>query len=479
MSSTGPASQALPRQHSLATLLVFSLAVMPTAAIGVVLFVYLPPYLAGHLGVSLATIGLVWMSVRLIDIFVDPVLGFVMDRTDTRFGRYRAWLAGGVPIFMIASYMLFLAPKGIGGVYLFFWLFVLYLGNSILSLAQSAWSATLATAYNERSRVFGISTAVGVLAAVLTLFIPVFAPLAGMTSDQGVQAMGLTIVALAPVGVWLAVWRTPERVNKATVHRFVARDYWEIVSKPEVIRLFLAQIALTLGPGWMSAMYIFYFHDARGYTQQQSTILLLVYILIGVAGAPLTARLATRIGKHRTLMITTLAFSLALLSIPLVPWGNVWAAVPVMAWCGFMAAGFGLTINAMMADVGDEIRLHQGKERISLLYSVLSFAGKLTAGFAIGLTFPLLAFFGYKAGEGAHNTPAAIHALEWIFITGPIVFVMMGGICVWGWRLDAARHAGIRAQLDARDALADEAPILASVSATPPHIVLAAGTEAN
>jgi glycoside/pentoside/hexuronide:cation symporter, GPH family len=473
MSVAGQTQQRL----SLATILVFSLATVPISALGTVLFVYLPPYYNEQLGVSLGTIGLVWMGVRLLDLGIDPLLGYLMDRTDTWFGRYRAWLAGGVPLFAFPAYMLFMAPKGITGVYIFLWLFVLYIGNSILSLAQQAWSATLATAYNERSRVFGILTAVGVAATVATLLIPVFAPMAGFSAAQSVRLMGLAIVAMTPLGVWIAVWRTPERVSKATTQHFAIREYWEIVSKPEVIRLFFAQVTLTLGPGWMSAMYLFYFHDVRGYTQQQSTILLVVYILVGVAGALLTARLATRIGKHRTLMVTTTAFSLALITIPLVPRGNVIAGLPLMAWCGFMAAGFGLTINSMMADVGDEIRLHQGKERISLLYSVLTFASKLTAGFAIGLTLPLLGWFGYDA-HNAHNTPAAINALAWLFIAGPILFVMLGGLCVWGWKLDAVRHAGIRAALDARDAMAmDEAPILASVSVTQPHVALAAESD--
>src|SRR6185436_3444958 len=108
---------------SLATILIFCLGNLAPAMLGVVLFVYLPPYLAGHLGVSLAVIGGVWASVRLIDLGVDPLLGHMMDRTDTRFGRYRVWLAGGVPIFALGTYMLFMAPKGIGGTYLFFWLF--------------------------------------------------------------------------------------------------------------------------------------------------------------------------------------------------------------------------------------------------------------------------------------------------------------------------------------------------------------------
>jgi hypothetical protein len=53
-----------------------------------------------------------------------------------------------------------------------------------------------------------------------------------------------------------------------------------------------------------------------------------------------------------------------------------------------------------------------------------------------------------------------------------MVFVMLGGLCVVGWKLDADRHAGVRAQLDARDAALEEAPVLKTVSGTQPHIAL-------
>ena len=43
-----------------------------------------------------------------------------------------------------------------------------------------------------------------------------------------------------------------------------------------------------------------------------------------------------------------------------------------------------------------------------------------------------------------------------------IVFVILGGACVVGWKLDADRHAGVRAQLDARDAGLEETPVAAS-----------------
>ena len=72
---------------------------------------------------------------------------------------------------------------------------------------------------------------------------------------------------------------------------------------------------------------------------------------------PSAAWLATRFSKHRTLMVTTTAYSLGLCTVVFLPRSNLLATVPVMFWCGFMASGFDLMIRAMLADVGDEVRL--------------------------------------------------------------------------------------------------------------------------
>lgn len=202
----------------------------------------------------------------------------------------------------------------------------------------------------------------------------------------------------------------------------------------------------------MSALYLFYFRDILKFSTQAATVLLLIYILAGILGAPLAARVSKRFGKHRTLIATTTAFSIGLLGLLIVPKGNIPAVIPIMAWCGLMAAGFTLLITAMMADVGDEIRLQQDRECMSLLYATLTFAAKIAAACSIAITFPLLGILGFNAAEGTANTLVALHGLQWAFLIGPIVFVMLGGACVWGWKLDAARHADVRARLDARDA---------------------------
>ncbi|MCC7266369.1 MAG: MFS transporter, partial [Caulobacteraceae bacterium] len=317
----------------------FSTLALPLGALAVAVSVYLPPYFAANLGVNLAAIGAAFAIVRLLDIGVDPILGLVMDRTRTPLGRYRVWVLIGGPILMAAVYALFEAPHGIGTAYLIAWLLVFYLGNSILGLGHSAWAATLATDYHQRSRVFGVLAAAGVIGAVIVLLIPLGSAHAGWTDAQAVRAMGWFIFALIPVVVALVALRTPERIAKAMHGHFVLKDYLTLLIKPDLLRLFLAQMALTLGPGWMSALYLFFFKDSRGFTGEQASGLLLVYVIAGIVGAPLTARLAMRWSKHRTLMVTTTAYSLGLCTVMIMPKGNVPFAVPVMFWCGFMASG--------------------------------------------------------------------------------------------------------------------------------------------
>ncbi len=437
---------------SLATILPFSAPSLPLSAVGIAVFVYLPNYFASHLAVSLTVIGTVWGLVRLLDIPVDVILAVFMDRTRTIIGRYRAWLTLGTPILMTALYRLFMAPVGFSGAYLLSWLVVFYLGTSIMNLAHSAWAAKVATHYHERSRLFGILNAVGVVGTMAAIAIVIFGKQLGLADAQDVPAMGWLAIILLPFAVGLAALMTPERVAPGTQRGFPLRDYWEVMCKPDLLRLFAAQLTLTLGPGWMSALYLFFFEKARGFTASQASILLAVYIFAQIPGSFASAALARRIGKHRALIVASTGFSLGLLSIFITPKADIWAALPSLFWSGLTAAGFDLMIRAMLADMGDEIRLKQGQERISLLYAVNGLAAKIAGAISIAVAYPLLAALGFNPHEGAVNTPAAINNLQWAFLLGPLVFVMLGGACVVGWRMNAERHGEVRAALEARDA---------------------------
>ena len=113
------------------------------------LAVYLPSYYSGDLGLDLTAVGTAFMVVRLLDIGIDPLLGFLMDRTRTPIGRYRPWMILGAPLIMLAIGMLFMAERGVGIAYLLTWLLFAYGGWSVLGLAQLSLAANVTTDYHE------------------------------------------------------------------------------------------------------------------------------------------------------------------------------------------------------------------------------------------------------------------------------------------------------------------------------------------
>lgn len=451
---------------ALGAVFAFACAYLPFAALTLSVAVQLPRFFATHLGVGLAVGGLFGL-VRLIDIPLDPALGVAMDRTRSRLGRYRLWMIIAAPVLMAALYMLYQAEVGVSRVYIVGWLLVMYLGMSILLLSGNAWASVLATSYKERSRIFGVMAGLGVTGALVVLLIPILASQRGVGEAQAVRMVGWFLFFLVPVTIAITTIFTRERPVKADADHFALRDYVGLLARGNVLRLVFADFFVTLGPGWMSALYLFFFEDSRGFTTTQANLLLMIYILAGLVGAPATAWLANKMSKHRALMITTTGYSLMLVMIFVLPRGAFAPAAPAMFLAGALAAGFVVMIRSLTADVGDEIRLEQNKQQIGLLYALTSATTKAAGALAITLTFAVLGFIGYNPKEGAANGPAQIHGLELAYTIGPIVFVMLGGACFLGYKLSAARHAEIRRQLDERDALYEEAPGLESLTSEP------------
>ena len=61
-----------------------------------------------------------------------------------------------------------------------------------------------------------------------------------------------------------------------------------------------------------------------------------------------------------------------------------------------------------------------------------------------------------------------------VYLVGPVTFVMLGGACYIGYKLDSTRHAQIRAELEARDALEPGGSMLGGMGAEqlPPGAVV-------
>ncbi len=424
---------------------------LPLAGIGLPLVVHLPTYYARDLGLPLAQVGWAFLFVRLADIGLDPILGTLMDRTRSRLGRFRPWLIGSVPVLLAAAWMLFMARPGVDMAYLWFWLVVAYAGFSMGSLSQQAWASALSPDYDQRSRIYGWWQAGNVLGILLVLLMPPLVQIGlGGSRPEGVQAMGWFIILLLPISVALASWKVGEPAAHGDGRAVKLSDYVGLLRNRSVRRLMLTDLLMGWAPGITGALFLFYFDQIKRVPESQANILLLVYFTAGLLGAPGWSWLATRIGKHRALAVNALAIVASVALVLVMPMTSFGLAIAVMALAGLPFSGAALLLRAMLADVGDELRLESGLDRTGLLYAVLTGTTKIGSALAL-VTFVILDGLGFDA-QAAHNSPSALLGLQVLFIGAPALLSLLSAAVILGYPLDARRHAEIRAALDRRGA---------------------------
>ena len=456
----------------LPTIFAFGMPGLPIAGLLLILAVYVPRYYVG-LGVDFVAVGLAIVTVRILDIFLDPLLGLVMDRTKTPIGRYRPWLLLGAPIAMLGIYRLLVSHGAVSAQDLIVWLLVTYAGNSMLTLGIASWTAVLATSYNDRSRVYGWVQGMTVIGSVGLLTLPLYTHRQVVVGKAAsMPTVGWILIVALPITIAICTLFTPERI-KPTVDRprFSPRDYWAGITRPSMLRIIVADLLLTLGAGTTAPIYVYFFKDAKGFNVGDVGLLLIFYIGAGLIGAPFWGWAAKRLGKHRTVQIACVCYAIAQTGLMAIP--RVWPgykpvdALPTAAGMfavGFMVSAFVPLVRAMVADVVDEVRLMTGQDLTSLLYSMVTTTTKIGVAISVSIVFPILKLVGYNGKEGAVNTPHAIFGLEMCYLFAPVILVFVGGGVLFGYSLDARRHAEVRAALDEHEGRLDEAASLESLT---------------
>jgi len=440
----------LSPSKSASSLWIFAATAFPLQAIIMAVAMYLPQHYSRSLGLDLAVVGGAFAAIRLIDLPFDPLLGIAIDRTRTKWGTYRPWLALGAPITMTSVFMLFMAGPDVSILHIMFWLFMMYIGTSMMTLAHSAWAAVLSPTYNDRSRMFGAIGAMGVAGMTLVFAVPLVAT-DRSGGSLGIPEMGWFIIISIPTVVLAAVLLIREPIAPSpSTDRVSVRDYRELLTHPSMFRIVLAMFLFSLGTAWEGALFLFYFTDGRGFSVAEASMLLIVALAVGLAGAPIVAKISTKIGKHGAVVMTATAYTAAVASLAVIPTeAKFLSSVPVVI-TGFLYAGFHVLLRSMTADVTDEIRLEQSKERGALLYALITLAPKLSSAIAVGLAFNALALLGYDPSGDNQNSLGVTAGLTAAYILGPICFVTMGAVCMTGYKLGPARTEEIQRLLEER-----------------------------
>ncbi|MHA0327645.1 MFS transporter [Sphingomonas melonis] len=428
-----------------------SLAV-PLAGAGLPLVLFVPQLYASHFGLSLATIGLIFFLGRFWDVASDPIVGALSDRTRTRFGRRRPWIAAGGLLFGVGSALLFFPPATVAPLYFGAALFVFYAGWTMIEIPFSAWAGELSGQYHERTRIVTYQQTMRAVGLLLVLILPTlieqWRPADGVLKLHATGSFILTTLVLALMLSLTVIAEPP--VPAQRTHRI---GFWRsaglVFRDRLLLRVLASDVAVTAGQSIRAGLIAFFCVTYMGLPQWASGLYLLQFVF-GVAAGPLWLAIGRRLGKRETAIAGELAQAAINIALLAVFPDMLWLLIALAVAQGLTQGSGNLMLRAMVADVADAHELATGHNRTGLFFSVFSLATKAGPAIGIGLALPLLAWLGFQ--PKGQSAPAALDALKYVFALGPAAAHIISAALIWHFPLDQTRHAQIRRALDARAA---------------------------
>lgn len=119
---------------------------------------YLAVFYTDIVGLTPAVASAIMLGVRILGVFTDPIMGAVSERTRSKFGRFRPYIAFGAPFLAIFSILTFTAPFGNGSAGVI-WATVIYVIASLLytvvNVPYAALSGVMTEDNQERNSLNG------------------------------------------------------------------------------------------------------------------------------------------------------------------------------------------------------------------------------------------------------------------------------------------------------------------------------------
>ena len=413
-------------------LFAYGLFGMPLAMAALPLYVHLPKFYGDHLGVPLATLGVLLLVLRLADGVLDPLLGALSDRVWSR----KRLIALAVPLLAVGMAALF-APQVDGHGPLLAWLggalAVVYVAFSLATINHNAWGAELSADPVERTRITAVREGLALVGVVVASVAP------ALMGGDGGEATGLPRFASAYalfllICAAITLVAAPAAPSSPELRRFRFADMAAPLAEPTFRRLLAAFMANGIASAIPATLVLFYIADVLRAEARQGVFLAL-YFIAGAAGMPLWVRLSARIGKVRAWGVAMIVATVAFVWAAFLGAGDATAFAVVCAMSG-LALGADLALPpSLLADViGTRGRMHA----TGTYFGLWTLATKLNLALAAGIALPLLGWLGYAPGA---RDPAAVHALALVYAAAPCALKLgaIGALCLFARQFQESR----------------------------------------
>ncbi len=366
-----------------------------------------------------------WATMMLIYAFIDaidnPVYGFLSDRTRSRWGRRRPWLAIGTPLLVLSLIAFYNIPAFLTGNSIFAYCMLFYILTGTLdSVILANYGALFPELFRDdtsRAKTNALRQAFQLVAMIISI------ALTPMVT--GKLGYGLTSILYGILGGVVILYMTfTSREMKLDLEE-AKPGLWKAIKDLLTNKKFW--IAGFVGAFYSAAMSLvlasvpFFVEYALGLDSGKSTFLLAAVLIIAIAGVALWAWLVRKF----TLMPVWRA-ALAVLAIAFVPLyfaQNLVMGIIFSAFVGLGFAGVITTMDLIGAKIMDEDTQKHGLRREGIISNAMGFMNRLNGLFTSAAYLLVSKIYLFQSGDnpGPHPDAAARFLMT---IVPPVLMVI-------------------------------------------------------
>ncbi|MFM2372445.1 MAG: hypothetical protein RIS85_2167 [Pseudomonadota bacterium] len=381
-------------------------------------------FMTDSLGIAITIAGALTVFAKVYDAFADLLMGYVSDRTRTRFGQFRPYLLAGGLLAALSMALLFNVPGSLSGSALW-----LYVGLTLLIYSTAytmfripylAIGRSLTNDFHARSRLMTFSvygSSLGSFAA--TSAAPfLLGQIGSDRAGHGLVAMILAgAIALGGV-LSFALLKEPRAAirDEHEAHKPAASfgaTFAALRSNRPFLCLMGFKLVLFAGFAVHISAIPFYTRHVLGVSDSVLGTIFAVQTALMVLSQMAWVRLAARMGRRNALVLSGVVCTLAYLTWALIPPD---AAIPMVfiaaAMSGAGTGGIFLGLYTVLTDTMDYSKRTQGEDRAGMLAGVFVMVEKGTSALGTFAFSMIMAWVGFQSalGSGAHTQPDGVRS---------------------------------------------------------------------
>ncbi|MFX0105027.1 MAG: MFS transporter [Candidatus Hodarchaeota archaeon] len=401
-------------------------------------------------GLTIFWINLAYIIWTLWNAFNDPLIGYISDRTHTRFGRRRIYIMIGIIPVLLLEILIWLPPIT-GEIAQFIYLLIMLLlydtAYTLIALPTDSLFPELYTSVEERAEVNSIRQILAAVGLILAALIPgIF--IGETNTRDGYLTNGIVTVIIVGVALvifikWGAVEREEFKLDyqqgfsyiEALKHTFKNKGFVLYIIMfffYEYILLLLATIVPLFGQEVLGTTSAF-----------ETSILMGLLYIIGIASIFLWRKLDVKLGGRIGYGISMVAYVVA--TLPMLFISDYMSAIFVVIAMGIGFGGMLYFIWYIVADTIDFDELKTGVRREGMFFGIANFFMRLSMVLSISTVSLVFTQTGWETY--IPNIPDVKVGLRFLFVFMPIIAIYISMICLYFYPFTKKKVLEMKKQL--------------------------------